>query len=406
MHKKSDSKQYLILVTGILVGFPALITDSYLPAFPVLTKYFVTSVSSIQMSLMATMIGIAAGQLIIGPFSDKYGRIKPLLFSLYIFIASTAGCIFSGDITVFIISRLFQGLACSGGMVLSRAILTDHFFGADLSKSLSVNAAILGFTPAISPVIGGILLTFAEWQGIFVFLALFGIIVLVLSSRLPESLYSKNRKTGDVYSIIKDFALVLKNRSFISYVFILTFSMAVMFAYISSSPFIFQEHYNISPLLYSIVFGTNAAALTIGAIAAGKFRKQEDAVKTGVYGVLFMSVATVIFLISGAPFICFELSVFIMFVFNGIVYPSSTTLAMESNRENAGTASSILGAMSFFTGGIISPLVGLGNIIYSTSVGLILCSIISAGFYILNHRFNYGKNSTEAVKEAGFNAQG
>jgi DHA1 family bicyclomycin/chloramphenicol resistance-like MFS transporter len=375
--RKIKSTGYVIFVTGILVGFPALITDMYLPAFPALAEFFNTGASFIQTSLMSTMIGIALGQLIIGPLSDKHGRVAPLMVSLAIFIIATLFCIYTQNITAFIILRLAQGLACSSGMVLSRAILTDIFTGRELAKSLSINTAVLGVTPTLAPVIGGLLLTFSQWQGVFVFLLVFGFFLLLLGLSLEETLPKAKRKTGSSLAALKNIAAVIKNKKYIAYVLIFAFAMALMFAYISSSPFIFQEHYGLSPLAYGIIFGANALAQAAGALIAGYFKSQEKAVKTGIYGLFIMSLVTAAALLSGIPFICFEASIFIMFVFGGITYPSSTMLALESNRKNAGTAASIHGSMSFLAGGIISPLVGLGNILVSTSIAIIVCALIT-----------------------------
>ncbi len=382
LQNNNNSRLFLIIVTGVLVGFPALITDSYLPSFPILAVFFNTDASFIQMSLMSTMIGIAAGQLLIGPLSDKYGRKMPLFFSFFFFILSTIYCIYTTNIYIFILLRLVQGLSCSSGMVLSRAMLTDSFSGHELAKSLSFNTAILGFTPALAPIIGGILLTFTRWQGIFIFLLLFSLVQLLLIAKLKETLPKEKRKTGPMLNTLKSFSYVIKNRDYLYYVLIFSFSMAVMFAYISSSPFIFQKHYGLSPLVYSMIFGANAVALALGALLSGNFTNQENALRIGIFSLVIMSIITAAILLSGLPFVFFEISIFVMFVFNGMIYPSSTTLALESNRKNAGTASAIHGAMSFLTGGIISPLVGLGNILYSTSIAIIACSLITLFLFI------------------------
>ncbi|MDP4197603.1 MAG: multidrug effflux MFS transporter [Bacteroidota bacterium] len=374
MKNKSNSKLFLVIITGILVGFPALITDTYLPSFPSLANFFNTSASNIQMSLMTTMVGIALGQLIIGPLSDRYGRIAPLLISMIFFVISTSLLINTESISSFIILRFAQGLTCSSGMVLSRAILTDSFTSQELAKALSFNTAILGFTPALAPVIGGIILTFTYWQGIFVFLLIFGCIIFFLCTRIKESHPKKKRILSSSQELSKSLLAVIKNKEYWFYVLIFSFSMGVMFAYISSSPFIFQQYYELSPLVYSILFGTNALALALGALFSGFIKDQVNALRIGISGLAVMSIFTVTILLSGLTFIYFEASIFIMFIFDGMTYPSSTTLALEVNRKNAGTASSIHGATSFLFGGIISPLVGLGNILYSTSIGIIACA--------------------------------
>jgi len=372
--QKVKYNSFLVLFMGVLVGFPALTTDIYLPSFPALAKFFNASASNIQTSLMATMIGIAIGQLIIGPLSDKYGRKTPLVGSLLLFMLATVCCIFTQTIQAFIILRFAQGLACSSGMALSRAILTDTYKGPELAKSLSINTAMLGVTPAIAPVIGGIILTFSSWQGEFMCLLIISVIFLFLSIRLKESLPKVKRNANSSSNFAKDILTTLSNKTYLSNVLIYAFSTSVMFAYISSSPFIFQEHYKISPLVYGIFFGTNAVALTLGALFSSRFRNQEKALQLGAFGLIFMSVITVISLFSGVSYIFFEASIFVMFMFNGLIYPSSTMLALESSRRNLGTASAILGAMSFLFGGIVSPLVGLGDILYSTSIAIVLCS--------------------------------
>jgi len=387
--QKEKSISFLVFFMGVLVGFPALTTDTYLASFPALANYFNASASSIQMSLMAAMIGIALGQLIIGPLSDQNGRKAPLVVSLIIFILTTLICIYAKSINTFIFLRFLQGLSCSAGMVLSRAILADTHSGSHLAKSLSINTAILGFTPAIAPVIGGIILTFTKWQGEFVFLLILGIIFLFLCFGLKESLPRERRTSNSANNLLGSLVSTISNKTYLFYVLIFSFSMAVMFAYISSSPFIFQEHYNLSPLLYGVFFGINAFALATGSLLSSRFKNQEKALQIGALGLIIMAIITVIVLFSGISYIYFEASIVVMFLFNGIIYPSSTTLALQSSPRNAGTASAILGTMSFLFGGIISPLVGLGNILYATSITIILCSLIV--FVLAIHRIDNRK---------------
>ncbi len=163
--------------------------------------------------------------------------------------------------------------------------------------------------------------------------------------------------------------------------------MALMFAYISSSPFIFQEHYKLRPLTYSILFGFNALALTLGALLASFFINQVRSVHIGAFGLFLLSIVTVFILFSDAAYIYFEISIFIMFIFNGLIYASSTTLALVSNQQNAGTASALLGTIAFLFGGIISPLSGLGDILHATSIAIISCSSI-VFFLVLQHIYS------------------
>lgn len=191
---------------------------------------------------------------------------------------------------------------------------------------------------------------------------------------IHEPLPLQKRKQNEEFDQHRPLSKIFSHRTFMSNVLIYSFATAVMFAYIASSPFVFQDHFRISPLQYSILFGMNALALTLGSLLASRFEDQEKVLQIGASGLMVMAVITVIVLFSGSSFAFFESSLFVMFLFNGLVYPSSTTLALESNRENAGTASAILGAMSFLFGGIVSPLVGIGQILYGISIAIIVCS--------------------------------
>ncbi|MDP4281469.1 MAG: multidrug effflux MFS transporter [Bacteroidota bacterium] len=374
--RKIASISFPIILMGFLVGLPALTTDIYLPGFPALTKFFGTSASEIQISLMATMIGIATGQLIIGPLSDKYGRKSTLWISLLLFLFSTLLCIYSKNVQAFIVFRFIQGFSCSGGMVISRAVLTDTYSGQDFSRALSVNTAILGFTPAVAPILGGIILTFAPWQGEFVFLLGMGLIFLFCSLGLKESLPREKRNSDLSNNMINNLLVTLKNKTFLLYVLIFSFSMSVLFAFISSSPFIFQEYYKLSPLVYSLFFGTNTIAITAGTLLSSCFKNERKTLYFGASGLLIMSIITSLILILVNSYIIFEISIFIMFLFTGLINPIATAMALKSNRELAGTASAILGASSFFFGGVMCSLAGIGNILYATSIALNFCALL------------------------------
>ena len=158
MKRKENSKLYILLMVGMVSAFGPFVTDFYLPSFPSLMKYFCTTASRVQLSLTFSMIGLAVGQLIIGPISDKYGRKKPLIASLVIFCLSTLGCLYSSDIHVFIAFRLLQGLAGAGGVVISKSIATDLYEGRQLAAFYSMLSSVQGLAPICAPVLGGFLM--------------------------------------------------------------------------------------------------------------------------------------------------------------------------------------------------------------------------------------------------------
>ncbi len=164
----------LLINLGNLTAFGPFVTDFYLPCFPKLTSYFHTPASVVQVSLTAGMLGLAAGQWFTGPIADKYGRKRPLLWCLALFVLSTIGCLLSTDIRPFILFRLFQGLTGASGLVISKAIVADTFTGHDLAKYFAIIAAVQGAAPIVAPVIGGIAFSLSSWQGTFGVLAAWG----------------------------------------------------------------------------------------------------------------------------------------------------------------------------------------------------------------------------------------
>ena len=161
------------------------------------------------------------------------------------------------------------------------------------------------------------------------------------------------------------------------YVLIQAFTFGTIFAYISSSPFILQEHYELSPLSYSLCFAINAIALIIGTTSASWFRNIRQGVATGVAGSFVLSIFTGLTLWFELPILYFEIALFLTLVFGGLVLPTSTALALDTERQNAGAASAIFGAVSFLAGGIVSPLVGVGNILHSTAIIMVTSSAIA-----------------------------
>ena len=372
-----NSKTFLLILLGLLSAFGPFVTDMYLPGLPSMTVYFDTTASLVQLGITTAMLGLAFGQVIIGPLSDKYGRKLPLMASLWLFILSTIACIFSWNIGAFIFFRFLQGIAGAGGIVISRSVATDCYSGKELAKAFAMISAVNGLAPILAPIGGGIMLKFTNWLGIFTFLLFIGIVLILLCLKLKESLPAERRITVPAFSSFRNFIPLLGKREFMGYVLIQAFTFGTIFAYISSSPFILQEHYRLSPLAYSLCFAINAVALIIGTASAGRFRNIRKGVVTGVAGSFVLSIFTGVTLWLEMSIIYFEIALFLTLAFGGIVLPTSTALALDTERQNAGTASAIFGAISFLAGGIVSPLVGIGNILHSTAIIMVVSSAIA-----------------------------
>ena len=377
---KANSKLFLVLLLGVLSAFGPFVVDLYLPSLPQLASFFETNASMTQLTLTTAMIGLAVGQLLLGPLSDKFGRKIPLIISLVIYIISTILIVYAPNIESMIVLRVIQGLSSAGSVVISRAVATDLYRGREMTRFFGLLMTINGIAPIISPILGSLLLEYISWKGVFVFLALIGVIVLFFCFRLKESLSAENRLEGSIFATFSTFGVIIKNRLFMSYVGIESFLLGAMFAYIAASPFILQSFYGLSAFIFSLCFGANGAALVIGANIGGKLPNRQ-ALAIGVLAFVVAALYTIAVLLIQPHWLFVEIAFFAMLLLMGITFPAISSLAMESERQYAGSASALLGFAPFFLGGVVSPLVGIGNIFYSTALVILACGVLGLAIY-------------------------
>ncbi len=364
----TQSKTYLfifIVIMGCLSAFGPLTIDMYLPGLPTLASDLGTNASTAQLSLTACLIGLAAGQLIVGPYSDMVGRKKPLIVALILFTISSVLCMFTGSIWGLIVLRFIQGLTGAAGMVISRAGMRDRFSGQELTKYFAMLMLVNGLAPIAAPVAGGQLLQFMSWRGIFGVLALIGgIMLLAVCFGLSETLPKERRKTGGISSVFNTFGRLIRNRVFMGYVLVQGFAMSAMFAYISGSTFVLQDIYGLSPQMFSLIFALNGLGLIIATQATGKLAPVFGETSLLRYGILQGLSASVLLIVSisleaSVVFICIFLFLTVSTV--GIVNTTVFSLAMSDQGDNAGSAAALLGLLPFILGGAAAPLVGLGD---------------------------------------------
>lgn len=238
--KRHNSAFFLFVFLGMLTAFGPFVTDMYLPSLPAMTDFFHASASEVQLGLTFSMLGLAAGQILFGPLSDKFGRRLPLLISMGLFLLSTLACIFAPNIKVFIALRFIQGIAGAGGIVISRSIATDKFKGNNLAKALAIIGAINGIAPVAAPVLGGSVLKITSWQGIFWILFTLGLFLSAACVHFNESLSHTKRSKEKIIHTLGLFKEVIKKRKYTFCVLQMAFAQAILFGYIASSPFILQ----------------------------------------------------------------------------------------------------------------------------------------------------------------------
>ncbi|HIX44692.1 MAG TPA: multidrug effflux MFS transporter [Candidatus Barnesiella excrementipullorum] len=378
-----NSTTFLLISLGMASAMGPFVTDFYLPALPQLTTVFSTTSSAIQMSLTLCLIGLAIGQLFIGPISDKYGRKMPLIVSMVIFSLATLCCLLTTDIYIFLACRFLQGLSGAGGIVISKSVASDLHTGKELVHFFAVLGCVQGIAPICAPFLGGLLLSISDWQGIFYTLFGIGIVLSLIFIPFHESLPDERRQKGSIYSGLKHYKAFFTHKEFMVYMVILTLTQGILFIYISSSTFIFQQTYGLSALLYGVCFGLNSLSIMAGSLFAGRIGDPARALNVGEWGAFIAVIASAACIAAQLPFLLIELSIWAMLFFMGIIFTMATTLALDLERNNAGSASALIGFFSFLAGGIAAPITGMGNMLYSTAgilavFGLLL---LGAGYY-------------------------
>lgn len=379
---KKDNKLILILTLGLLAAFGPLSLDMYLPALPRVADDLSTSASYAQLSLTACMIGLAVGQIIVGPISDVTGRKKPLFivligYALFSYFAARAA-----TIEWLIFFRFIQGFCGGAGAVLSRAISSDLYKGKDLTKFLAVLMLVNGLAPVLAPVLGGVILSISTWHTVFYILAIYGVLMVLLALTLEESLPKYNRNEGALKSIWKDFKLLLTNKAFVTMLMLQSLTYGVLFSYISGSPFITQKIYDMNAQQFSYLFALNGIGLIVFSQLTAKLVNKMDELKILKLGqnIQFVGmILTVIVLVLHLPVWMLCAAFFLMITPVSMIGTTGFSIAMQVQNQGAGSASAILGLMQFLIGGILSPLVGVmgESSIIPFIVIIITCTVLA-----------------------------
>jgi DHA1 family bicyclomycin/chloramphenicol resistance-like MFS transporter len=361
------SRTRLALLLGALIALGPLTIDMYLPALPGIAREFEASASTIQLTLTGTLLGLALGQLFIGPLSDAVGRRKPLLIGTGIHIASSLLIIVAPSIAVFGVLRILQGVGGAAGAVVAMAVVRDLFVGRAAATLLSRLMLVMGAAPVLAPTIGGELLRLADWRGVFVFLAVYGAAILaLLAVGLKETLPAQRRRSASVRATLSSYGTLLKDRAYVGLVLTAGFAFAGMFGYVSGSSFVFQQQFGLGAQTFGLLFGAGAIFL-IGATQANaallrRFEPRQILLVAVLAGTVAGLVLAVLAGTGTGGLVGVLIPLWAVMASVGLAIPNAPALALSRHGERAGTAAALLGAVQFGVGAVTSPIVGLlGN---------------------------------------------
>jgi DHA1 family bicyclomycin/chloramphenicol resistance-like MFS transporter len=389
-----------VLALGGLSSFGPLALDFYLPGLPMLAADLGTTEAAAQLSLSLCMIGLALGQLVFGPLTDRVGRRRVLVSGVALFVVTTVLCALAPSIELLLGLRLLAGLGGGAGIVIARSMARDLYHGPALGRVYARLMLVSGVTPVLGPVFGGQLLLVTDWRGTFVALAAIGLLLLVTALAQRETLPTERRRASGARDTARVLGGLLRERTFLPPTVVLGLGLAAMFAYLAMGSFVLQDVYGLSPQSFAAVSGTNALGILLCSQASAALVRRVGAAALLAVGVRLALGAAIAMLVGvlvsdSAPALLVPL--FVLVSCTGLISPNATALALERHGELAGSASALLGVAQFGVAAIVPPLASLGGV--SPTV-LATTAVATAGATAVAHLFVLRVRQASPIGEA------
>lgn len=386
--KLSNKEILIVIILSLLTSFIALSIDLYLPAFKSIAEDLNTDMGKVQVSLSVFIGGLAVGQLLWGTLSDRVGRKWPLIIAIIVYSIASILAITANSIEELWLYRFLQAFSGSAGMVVPRAVVNDYFDRAKTAKIFSLLALISGVAPIIAPSIGNLLLGGDGWHTVFVAMAVFGAVaVLLVIFFLPETHSPKEKTTTYTKkerSVLASYIHVFQNKQFVVYTLVGSLTFSALMVYISNSPFLMMEIGGLTGTQYSLVFGLNAIGMVAGNYSVG-FLANHFNIKTLVKFASLLQTIFGVFLVAcmvaELPLIVILVLLFFSLLVMGIMLTATVTLALEPFHNDSGTASAVFGFFQLGLTFVLSGIIGLvqNNSVMPMALALLSCAVISFG---------------------------
>ncbi|WP_426594650.1 multidrug effflux MFS transporter [Cellulomonas sp. McL0617] len=372
-----------VLLLGMMCALPAISVDIYLPSLPEVARDLHTTATMAQLTMTAMLVGGAAGQLVIGPLSDRFGRRLPVLLGVAMHVVTSLLCMIVPAIGPLIVLRTFQGFFNAAASVVAMAIIRDRFVGSDASRLMSRLMLVIGVAPLFAPSIGGLIAGQLGWRAVFGALALFGATLwVVVWRRMPETLPPERRRVGGLGTAVAGYRHLVRDRRFVALAILPGLGVAVLMAYVVGSPFVLREGYGLTSGQFALLFAVNGVGLVLGAqVNASLVRRVAPIRILRVVLPISVTLALVLLAIAvtgwGGLAALLVVLWLILFMVN-FVPPNASALALTRHGAIAGTAAAVIGATQSGVSGVISPLSGLLGGDAVAMAGVMLAAAVGA----------------------------
>ncbi|PPK92122.1 DHA1 family bicyclomycin/chloramphenicol resistance-like MFS transporter [Kineococcus xinjiangensis] len=355
-----------VLVLGSLIALGPLSIDMYLPALPALTGDLDASASAVQLTLTGTLVGLALGQLLIGPLSDAYGRKRPLVAGIALHVVTSVLCALAPSITVLGALRVLQGVGVAAASVVAMAVVRDLFSGSAAAAVLSRLILVMGLAPVLAPSLGGAVLEVGSWRTVFLVLACFGLgLMAVAVFALRETLPPQRRVAAGLRPTLRGYRELLRDRTLVGMMLVAGLTMAAVFAYVSGSPFVLQQGFGLDERTFALVFGAGAvglvAASQVNVVLLGRFAPERILTAALTAGAVAGLVLVVTALTGLGGIYGILLPLWVVLAVVALCGPNAAAVALSRHGERAGAAAALLGSAQFGVGAAVAPLTGLGT---------------------------------------------